>query len=250
MRIVPARITHTRSRPRRNAFAYTLCYFAVPLSQWSAGGAGKLFSIDKPNLFSLRSRDYADGKTPLLVWVRKILGDFEFAEADGEVVLLTLPRFLGFAFNPVSFWLCFDRQEGLRAVLAEVNNTFGERHVYFCACPDHRAIDFSSPLQLQKVFHVSPFMDVKGDYIFRFAYSERAISVQIDLVDGEKKKLATTMSGRFAPLTSLALVRAALSHPLQSVKVTALIHFQALLLFLKGVKIYRKPPPPASFVSR
>lgn len=250
MQIVPTSVMHARTRPRKNAFRYGLCYFAVPLSEWKRGTRYGFFSFDRFNLFCLRSTDYGDGAARPELWLRGVLAQEGLSEADGEIILLTLPRLLGYAFNPVSFWFAFDRERRLRAVLAEVNNTFGERHCYLCFNENRAPITKDSRLTLRKMFHVSPFMEVKGSYRFRFLFDSERIGVQIDLLDEEGVILATSMSGRPEPPTPFALLRTALAYPLQTIKVVWLIHYQALKLFLKGVRNFRKPEPPELFVSR
>ena len=250
MQRLPTLVVHARTRPRRNAFHYKLCYFAIPVSEWIKGTHGIFFSIDRFNLFSLRGKDYGDGAMPPRQWVAGILNEQSLSEADGEIVLLTLPRLLGYAFNPVSFWFCFDRDRRLRAVLVEVNNTFGERHCYLCFHGTHEPITKAARLVVRKMFHVSPFMEVKGSYRFRFDYDADRIGVQIDLLDEDGVILATSMSGRPKAMTAWGLLKTALGYPLQTIKVVVLIHYQALRLFLKGVRNYRKPEPPEAFVSR
>jgi uncharacterized protein len=247
---VPARIAHARVRPRRNAFRYALCYVAISASEWKQGTYHGFFSIDRFNLFSLRSCDYGDGCSPPVEWIRGILALHGLERADGEIVLLTLPRLFGFAFNPVSFWFCLDLEGNLRAVIAEVNNTFGERHCYLCHHDDQSPISRRARLVVRKVFHVSPFMDLEGAYRFRFDYASPRIDVQIDLMGREGLLLTTAMSGAMRPLTALSLLYTALVYPLQTMKVVALIHYQALKLYLKGLRHYPKPPAPEVFVSR
>src|ERR1700722_19717944 len=104
MRIVPATITHARLRPRRNAFRYRLRYWSVALSEWTGSPRRSIFSFDRANILSLRSRDYGDGHTPLKDWIAGVCNDFGVTEADGDAILLTLPRLFGYVFNPVSFW--------------------------------------------------------------------------------------------------------------------------------------------------
>jgi DUF1365 family protein len=249
MKLVPTRIFHARLRPRRNAFRYGVCYFLIPAGEWAKGRSGIFFSIDGPNLFSLRSRDYGDGSGDPVRWARSVLTEAGLAGATADIALLTLPRLFGFAFNPVSFWFCRNRQGDMMAVLCEVNNTFGERHIYLC----HRGGEAILPgeaLTMRKIFHVSPFLDVKGDYRFRFACDADRVGVHIDLLDGEGVLLATSIAGRTEPLSASGLLRAAFAFPLQTMKVVFLIHYQALKLVLKGVKHFRKPLPPAEFVSR
>lgn len=250
MQLVPATIAHARIRPRRNAFRYRVCYFAIPLSQWARGRVGAFLSIDRFNLYSLRSSDYGDRRTPPAKWIKTVLSKQGVAEADGEVILLTLPRMMGYAFNPVSFWFCLDAEGQLRAVLAEVNNTFGERHCYLCVHPDRRAICAEEWLDVRKIFHVSPFMETKGFYRFRFAVDDQRIAVAIHLFDDSGLLLTTSIEGRRLASTTAAQMRSLLSYPLQTLKVVALIHYQAAKLLWKRVGHYRKPAPPDAFVSR
>jgi DUF1365 family protein len=249
MQIVPMRVSHARSRPRRNAFVYRVCAVAIGADDLRKGRKCALFSVDEPNLFNLQTRDYGDGKTNPVQWVRKTLDDLQVTVADGRIVLLTLPRILRYAFNPVSFWFCFDRRERLRAVLAEVNNTFGERHFYLCRHPDQRPIMRDDRLRVPKVFHVSPFQETAGEYRFAFECNDRRIAVGIDLLDETGLALTTTMRGAPRPLSGFGLVKGLASSPLQGIKVISLIHWQALKLALKGVPYRSKPPPPASIVT-
>ena len=239
-----ASIFHARHRPRRNAFRYSAVYLALPTTQLRKSRPSALLSIDRTNLFGLRTSDYGDRRTPPDDWIKSILIDWKIAEADGEIVLITMPRVFGFVFNPVSFWLCFDRSNGLRAVLAEVNNTFGERHSYLCFHDDHRPIAASDSLQTRKVFHVSPFNDVKGEYRFRFSYAPERVAIAIDLFDDEGLLLSTAIGGRLQPLTTWKLLRALLINPALPFKVVGLIHYQALKLWLKKLDLFHKPAPP------
>lgn len=186
---------------------------------------------------------------PPVAWIRDILARSNISEADGEIVLVTIPRVLGFVFNPVSFWLCFDVASRLRAVVAEVNNTFGERHFYVCRHDDHRPITPQDQLTNHKIFHVSPFMKVEGHYRFTFAWSEGALGVRIDLHDETGLILTTSVAGKRQAVTSGRLALAFFANPLVMFKVLGLIHYQAARLFLKGVASFRKPAPPASSVS-
>ena len=150
-------VMHERTRPVHNRFTYPLATLRIPLSHLE-GLRVPLLGVDRPGVFSLRSRDHgARNGSPLLPWIRDLLDRQGLVEADGEVVLQTMPRMFGFLFNPVSFWFCHDRQGGLRAVLAEVSNTFGEHHNYLVAHPDHKLITLNhTPFLLKEVhFYVS-----------------------------------------------------------------------------------------------
>jgi uncharacterized protein len=240
--IADVRITHSRHGPRNNAFAYRALYLILPLNTLGRDPR-PLFAFDRFNLFSFHARDHGDGKTDLEVWARAQLARHGISGAGGEIILMTLPRVLGYVFNPVSFWLCHDREHRLRAVIAEVNNTFGERHVYVCSHDDHRPVERSDWLTERKAFHVSPFLAIEGEYRFRFDIEASRFTVAINHHDKEGPRLSTAMSGRRVPLTTMRLLRAFVLNPLMPLKVIALIHWQAIRLLLKRVKYndHRRP---------
>lgn len=242
-----ATVFHARVRPRRNHFRYGATYLAIALSELKSGRSG-LFSIDRRNLFGLCRSDYGDGDPSR--WIARVLREWNLHEANGAVTLVTMPRVLGYVFNPVNFWLCFDTAGGLRVVLAEVSNTFGERHSYLCFHSDRRVIEVNDVLSARKIFHVSPFLELGGDYLFSFAVTEKNIAVVIDLADSDGLVLRTSVSGALTPMTSEGLLRALLRNPWMPLKVIALIHYQAAKLFVKRVQHVRKPPAPTESVSR
>lgn len=233
--IADVRITHSRRGARKNAFAYRALYLILPLSTLGRD-ARPLFAFNRFSLFSFHTRDHGDGKTNLETWARQQLAHHGISEADGEIVLITLPRVLGYVFNPVSFWLCHDREHRLRAVIAEVSNTFGERHIYVCSHDDRRPIEKPDWLTERKAFYVSPFLEVEGEYKFRFDVEPGSFAIAINHHDKEGLRLTTGMSGQREPLTTVRLLGAFLLNPLMPLKVIALIHWQAVRLMLKGVK--------------
>lgn len=247
---IAAQVRHARVRPRRNSFGYRVPYLAVPLAALEAGTRHGLLSLGRFNLFAVNARDYGVPDKPAGIWVRDVLQQWQLHEADGEIVLVTMPRILGIAFNPVSFWLCFDRADGLRAVVAEVNNTFGERHFYVCCRDDHAPIAPADELTANKIFHVSPFMKVEGHYRFAFAWAPGKFGVRIDLHDDDGLLLTTAVAGKREPVTNARLALSFFANPLVMFKALTLIHYQAARLALKGIAAFRKPAPPAEIVSR
>ena len=242
-------VMRERTRRAHNRFTYPRATVRIPLSHLE-GLRVPLLGVDRPGVFSLRSRDHgARNGSPLLPWIRDLLDRQGLAEADGEVVLQTMPRMFGFLFNPVSFWFCHDRQGGLRAVLAEVSNTFGEHHNYLVAHPDHRPITAGDELKACKVFHVSPFFPVRGEYRFRFSRQGGVVSIAIDYWEDGHCQLATRLSGREQPLTGRALLGWLARLPLMSFGVVFRIHWQALRLALRRVPFFRKPHPPTEELS-
>jgi len=249
--IVNAVVVHRRLRPRENAFRYRVTYLSLGLDALDRA-AGRWLKLDRAGLVSFRRADHGarDGGD-LARWLGGILADHGLAGVcDGEPTLMTMPRTLGYVFNPVSFWFCRDRSGALRAVLCEVNNTFGEGHCYLVHHADQRPLQPDDWLDGRKVFHVSPFLPVEGDYRFRFRLDAQMTHVDVNYHDADGLMLATSVSGRREPLTDRAVLRRFLGNPTMTLGVIARIHWQALQLWRKRVKFYRKPAPPPEFVSR
>lgn len=247
MDIVPqilfGKVMHHRLFPKVNAFTYGIYYIAVPLSQIDGLADGRRFSVDRFGILSFYRKDHGhrDG-SDLAIWAQNILQEQNITLADGEIVLVTMPRVLGYVFNPVSFWLCFDRQGGLRAVICEVNNTFGESHAYLCATPDGGIVSDDIELIGEKLFHVSPFLKREGHYRFRFSVRDQVFGAWIDFYDKTgRKQLLTVLKGRFSPWARTYRRRAFWGYPLVTLKALYLIHWQAIRLMARGIKYIPKP---------
>jgi DUF1365 family protein len=213
----------------------------------------KLLSIDRFNLFSFYHRDHCNRKSEdLKIWLSSIFFSENIHNIDGEILLLTLPRILGYVFNPVSFFICFDKEHNLRAVIAEVNNTFGENHNYLIAHQNGEIINADDILVSKKIFHVSPFIESKsGYYQFRFNILSDKIAIFIDYFDQEDNKLlATSIKGKLVDLNDKNLLLSFIKYPFSTIKVIILIHFQAIKLWLKGVKYIKKPAHINNQISR
>lgn len=239
-RLMTGTVMHSRLFPVKNIFNYGIYYLALPLTQPHKSSV----PFNRAGILSFHEKDHGafDG-SPLLPWIRQILDRYGINEADGEIVLICLPRILGYVFNPVSFWLCYDRAGQIRATLCEVHNTFGERHSYLCAHPSRKPIEKGDVLEAEKVFHVSPFLEREGHYRFAFDVSEKSMKIQIDYFDAQgKKKLVTSLSGSFKPMTRTSLRRTFWTYPLVSLRAITLIHWQALKIISKGIKYIRRPP--------
>lgn len=243
-------VMHHRLRPKEHRFSYGVFYLRLRLSALERVG-NRLFAINRFNLASFHYRDHGarDGTHPL-AWVRALLQREGLACADGEVWLQCFPRVLGYVFNPVSFWFCEDRDGRLRAVLAEVNNTFGETHCYLLTRPGNEPIESDTTLEARKVFHVSPFFPVSGGYRFRFNRTASARTARLDYHDQQGPLLLTRIAGRAEPLSALRLARAFIGHPLMTITVIARIHWQALRLWMMRTPFHSKPVAPLEKVSR
>lgn len=241
--LIDTRIWHGRRGDAMRDFRYRATYLALPVAGLD-GGTLPLVA-DRAGVWALRRRDFGarDG-SPLGVFIADLLAGAGLGPC--QVTLVTTPRTAGYGFNPVSFWLCRDAG-GLRAVLAEVSNTFGERHLYLCHRPDGAPIGPDDRLAGDKLFHVSPFLPRSGRYVFRFDVTPGRFGAWIDWqgADGTMR-LGTAMTGQTRALTPARLRRASWRHPFQAQKIIALIHWQAARLFGRGVRYLAKPEQGAA----
>ncbi|MFA3919558.1 DUF1365 domain-containing protein [Ruegeria hyattellae] len=245
---IPAHTFHGRKGAVQNGFRYSLDYILLDPEQDQP--APLLFSRRLPSLMGYRTRDH--GGTPKrgegARWLRRVFEQYQLPQPK-RIALLTQPRVLGYVFNPVSFWLCYDESDDLTVVVAEVTNTFGTRHSYLCHKPDLSRIDPSDRLTATKLLHVSPFQPRDGGYTFRFDISDARIGVWIDY--GRKKGgLIATLTGSCQPLTNRAILWSALRRPFGARRVMALIHWQAIKLWFKRANFRREPEPHQPDVSR
>ncbi len=239
-------VRHARLRPARNVFAYPTYFLMLPMRAMRRNGAGAL-ARNRAAALSFWDRDHGDGGDDALAWLDALLAREGIHDADGETWLHCYPRVLGYTFKPVSFWYCHRADGSLRAIVVEVNNTFGERHCYLL---EHPA--FGAELRADKVFHVSPFCAVEGGYRFRFMVTpDRARTVvRIDYDDAQGPLLNTSVSGALEPVNAASLRRALWRHPAMTLGVIARIHWQALRLWSKRVRFFHKPDAPDLFVTR
>ncbi|MEN9888733.1 MAG: hypothetical protein RL559_770 [Pseudomonadota bacterium] len=246
-------VRHTRLRPQRHAFVYDTFFLMLPMRHLSDAQAMGGLAVNRRGAIAFFDRDHGDGRGPeqggALAWLTELLRREGVDDADGEVWLHTYPRMLGYTFKPVSFWYCHRADGRLRAIVAEVNNTFGERHCYLLDAPRYGA-----ELQTHKCFHVSPFCRVEGQYRFRFMRTQHGDQartvVRVDHDDAQGPLLATSVSGTLEPITPARLRHALWHYPAMTLMVIARIHWQALQLWRKRVGFFRKPQAPDQFVTR
>lgn len=239
-------VRHLRLRPAVHGFDYPTYFLLLPMRALGRHGTPGL-SRNRFGLLSFHDRDHGDGRDDALAWAEALLKQEGIEDADGEIWLQTYPRVLGYVFKPVSFWYCHRADGQLSAVIAEVNNTFGERHCYLLAGDQ---VAFGRELVADKVFHVSPFCRVVGRYRFRFMRTQERIVARIEYDDSEGPLLITSVAGRLETLSRTAVTRACLRMPLMTLGVTWRIHWHALRLWFKRVPFITKPEAPARFTSR
>ncbi len=250
---------HSRKAPARNSFQYSVYFLMLPMRAMRLQSEQK--DRNKPNdanepdalknsgplarnrwgLLSFYDRDHGVGESDALLWVESVFTEAGIDQEDCEIWLQTFPRVLGFVFKPISIWYLIRKDESLVAAVAEVNNTFGQRHIYLLS---GQGVAWGARIEAQKVFHVSPFCDVSGTYQFKFTRSTEQIAAFIS-----NDTLKTSWMGMTEPYTQQAALRAFLSSPLMTLGIVARIHWQAAKLWWKKTPFYKLPPLPDQFIT-
>jgi DUF1365 family protein len=242
-------VTHQRLRPVRHRLRYRIFQLLLDLDELPALGKRlKLFSHDRPGLFSFHERDHGDGVPGgLRTWVESQLFQSGIELTGGTIRLMCMPRILGHAFNPISVYFCHGGSGDLLAMLYEVRNTFGGKHTYVMpvaagATHVHQAC--------AKNFHVSPFLPMQLTYRFRTRTPGDTMSLGITASDAGGIVIATGFGASRQALTDRALLRQFLRMPVQGAKVLAAIHFEAARLWLRGLRLYPQPKQECSFLEK
>ncbi len=236
-------VEHTRFRPAHHALKYSLFVYCLDLQELEALDEDlPLFGYNRFSLASIHDGDYLDASPgSIREKVLRRLGPGLAARVE-RVFLLTQPRFLTAVFNPVSFYYCFDAKDDLVCCVAEVNNTFGERHVYVLAERSGSGKGFPAAFPTDKAFHVSPFNRVDGSYVLTFSELGNTLDISVDLLREGERFFTARLTGREMPLTTLSQLRLTVLHPLVPRLTMARIYWEAAkLYFLKGLAYNPKP---------
>jgi uncharacterized protein len=242
---------HRRLIPFRHRFVYRVFSVLLDLDEIpSLSRRLKLFSHNRWNLFSYHDQDHGgrDGRS-VRPWVDGQLRRAGF-EPDGfKIFTHCFPRILGYVFNPITIYFCYDQSGEPRAILYEVKNTFGEQHGYLIPISADRQPGQPIVQGCDKAFHVSPFINMAARYRFRLKEPGAKLSILIrqSLEDGET--LLATHTARRESLSDGALLRILVNYPFMTAKVMIAIHWEALKLWMKGAQFHARPAPPIEDVS-
>jgi DUF1365 family protein len=247
--LYPGHVTHLRTRPKVHRLAYSIYSLLIDLDELALLDKRlKWFSVDRFNLFSFHSRDRGERTgMDLRGQVERAMRAAGVEPDGGPIRLLTMPRLLGWAFNPLSTYFCYRRSGALAAILWEVDNTFGQRHAYMIPVAAGAAGDIVQ--NCDKAFYVSPFMDMDLHYRFTVSPPDSKLSIRIDVSDKGGPLLTARHLARREALTDAALLRAFCKIPLLTLKVVGGIHWEALKIWLKGVRLRQRPTPPQDAVT-
>ena len=236
--IYNGKVIHKRFKPKEHYFKYSVFSLLIDIDELEIiANKIKIFSYNKFNIISFFDKDHGprDGSS-VRDWVIKNLKDIGIENHKIQIKLLCYPRIFGYVFNPLSVFFIYDESSRLIAILYEVKNTFGEQHTYVFKTEDEKVIINDC----NKKFHVSPFIEMECHYYFRVLKPSDKISVIIDQKDKDGKLLYASQDGKAAELNEKNLLTSYISHPLMTFKIIAAIHYEALKLWLKGIKIIKR----------
>lgn len=246
-RLYMGRTTHLRTAPREHRFSYGVFQILVDVDQLAEAFAGlKTIRHGRLGLFSFAERDHGarDGSS-LRPWVEATLNQAGLDVPTTRISLLCFPRVLGFVFNPISLFYIYGPNDVLKAVLYEVNNTFGQTHAYVVPTEglevEHHEAD--------KCLYVSPFYRVEGGYRFTVTPPGDRLSLTILKQVGGEVDFTASLIARREALTDAALIKLLFAMPLMTLGVVAAIHWEAVRLWFKGAIFGARPAGPKAGVS-
>ena len=232
-------VIHKRFKPKKHFFKYSVFSLFLDLDEINELDQQiPFFSYNKFNILSFFDKDhgYRDGSS-IKDWLIYVLKKKNISTTSIKIKILCYPRIFGYVFNPLSIFFIYDSDSNPIAILYEVKNTFGEQHTYVFK------IDIKNKQILnncKKKFYVSPFMDLESKYFFKVLIPNERLSVIIDQRDKEGKLLFASQDGERVKLSSKNLLKSYLKHPLMTLKIISAIHYEALKLWMKGIKLVKK----------
>jgi uncharacterized protein len=239
-------VMHARMKPKTHRFTYSAYSLVIDIDRLQEAGCNALlFSVGRFNLLSFNEKDHGPGDgSSLAVHARKLFRDAGLVTEPKRILLLCYPRVLGFTFNPIAVYFAYNNTERLIGVIYEVRNTFGEMHTYVAPVDDGELTEAGLRQERDKLFYVSPFMDMPMRYRFRVRPPSDDVALRILETDDAGPILAASFIGRQADLTNASILSAFLRIPLLTLKVVGGIHWEAMKLWFKGIRFFSRPPPP------
>lgn len=231
-------VMHARLKPVGHRFSYRVMSLSIELDRLAAADRqSPLFAVNRSALYSFHEADHGprDGSS-LRAWVQRCAVQHDVDLRDGRVVLLCYPRLLGYVFNPLSVYFCYRADGDLALMIYEVRNTFGEIHPYILPVKPGQRSEAGLRQQQEKSFYVSPFMDIAMRYHFHMSPPAEQVRLRILESDREGPLLAATFKGRRRALNTPQLLRSFFALPFVTFKIIAAIHWEALRLWLKGLR--------------
>lgn len=238
-------VVHKRLAPRRHAFAYRVFALCVDVDEIDRISRElRLFSRNKGNALSFYDADYGSaGESPVGEKMRNLLAEAGLRRYGARIDLVTYPRILGYVFNPLSTYFCYDAEEALGAVIYEVTNTFGERRSYVIEV----GTSVREPIaqSCAKQLYVSPFTAGEGTYSFHVVPPSLRVVIGVAFRDAQRPVLKTHFAGQRIGLSDGSIAGQLARHPLMTLKVVGAIHFEALRLWAKGTPLVARHSSPA-----
>jgi DUF1365 family protein len=236
-------VMHARLKPIGHRFSYRVMSLLVDLDRLEAADRqSRLFGVNRAALYSFNEADHGerDGSA-LRSYAQRCAAERGIDLTGGRVLLLCYPRLLGYTFNPLSAYFCYRADGELALMIYEVRNTFGDIHAYVLPVKPGENSDAGVRQAQEKLFYVSPFIEMAMRYHFRVSPPGDSVKLRILETDRDGPLLAATFNGHRRALTTAALVRSFCSLPLVTLKIVAAIHWEALRLWLKGVRPVPRP---------
>jgi uncharacterized protein len=236
-------VMHARLKPMGHRFSYRVMSLLIDLDRLAeADRQSPLFGVNRAALYSFSEADHGmrDGSS-LRAYAQRCATAEGIDLSGGRVLLLCYPRLLGYTFNPLSVYFCYRAGGGLALLIYEVRNTFGDIHAYALAVKPGEISEAGVRQQQDKLFYVSPFVEMAMRYYFRVSPPGESVKLRILETDREGPLLSATFNGRRRALTTPALLRSFFALPLVTFKIVAAIHWEALRLWLKGARLVPRP---------
>jgi len=241
-RIFVGEIMHLRLAPQEHLFHYPVYFYAIDLSELR--NLPGVFGYNKVRPISIWDKDYLQGQGSIEEKIRRYLSSRGIEKEISRIELVTSARYFLYVFNPVSFFYCYDSCQQLRAVVSEINNTFGERHLYFLDALNQDEGSDCLRQTVPKEFHVSPFNDMNGDYDFYFSPIDKELDIRINILRDKRRSFLSSIRGKSIALTTMNLLKTIAKFPLTASLTMPRILWQAAVLhYKKKLEVFTKPIP-------